>query len=88
LGSFQRVFDAFPDLRVDVIDFGLGQGGRILSLLAESGTLDQPFAGMTQTGCHLRWRGLTELVVDNGLITEFSSMSTLNVEYERFYASS
>ncbi len=88
LSSFQRVLDAFPDLRVDVLDFGIGQGGRIFSLLAESGTLRQPLTGMTRTGGYLRWRGLTELVVRNGLICEFSSMSTLNAEYERFYASS
>jgi hypothetical protein len=84
--SFAKTFTAFPDLRISLLDAACGTDGRIFCLVHETGTLTAPIQGMDRVGCFLRWRGLGELVISDGLICEFSSMSTLASEYIKYWA--
>ncbi len=67
-------FDAFPDIRVDVLDIVVG-GDRAAVRFRESGTHRGGFAGLEPTGRKASWDGVAIYRVANDLLVEEWSVS-------------
>ncbi len=71
-----QAFEAFSDLRVDVLEPGpIAEGDFVVLRAAVSAIHDSgPFAGQPPSGKHLRWESIRIFRLENGLIAETWAM--------------
>ena len=67
--SFSLFRHAFPDFHVTIDDM-VAEGDKVAFRWTESGTHKEEYAGITATGKHVRWTGMSVYRIANGKIAE------------------